>query len=254
MTSIEDMDFWSAWPCFFEPGSHFRTHAHDYHELIVIQQGQYRARVSTQERIAGPGDVLFYSAGRVHEEWVEGDKPVLLWSCNFRCTGLRHAEPAFRRDVHGNLMEHIARINHYWMQNEINNGYQDIFPPLMAKVLEELDRLPCWEPYTMVDQVRDYVRPRLTESFTVADLAKVAGLSKSHFAKRYQELSGRTPMEDIRIFRVEEAGRLIATTPLPLHEIAPIVGIANVYHLSRLLKTVLGVGVRDLRKPGSKQR
>ncbi len=247
---IENLELWVAYPCIYEPGTHFKTHVHDYHELIVIQHGQYHARVSNKERIAKIGDVLFYSAGKVHEEWVENDAPVILWTCGFRGVGLRHDEPVFRRDIHNHVLENIARLHYLWNMNEIYNGYESYFAPLLQRVVEELDTLPCWDSYTMIDRVRDYVRPRLTEQFTVDALAEVAGLSKSHFVRQYREQSGRTPMEDIRYLRVEEASRLIATTPLPLHEIAPLVGIVNVYHLSRLLKTVLGVGVRDLRHAG----
>jgi len=73
------------------------------------------------------------------------------------------------------------------------------------------------------------------------------GLTKNHFIRQYRILAGRTPMEDVRFLRVEKASELIVATPLPLHEIAPLVGIPNVYHLSKLLKSLLGVGVRELR-------
>ncbi len=119
--------------------------------------------------------------------------------------------------------------------------------PILHAILAELKRLSCHEPNIMVDQVRAFIRENLRNDFTLDDLIAVSGLSRSYFARQYRAITGRSPMEDARLMRVEEARRLIITSPLTLSEIAPMVGIANEFHLSRLLKTVLGVSVRDLR-------
>jgi len=50
--------------------------------------------------------------------------------------------------------------------------------------------------------------------------------------------------------RVAQAHHLLMNTALPLHEIGPLVGIRDEFHLSRLLKTVYGVGPRELRQSG----
>jgi len=57
-------------------------------------------------------------------------------------------------------------------------------------------------------------------------------------------------MEDARFQRVEEARRLIQTSSLPLSEIAETVGIPGESYLRRLLKSLLGVGMRELRPSG----
>ena len=69
----------------------------------------------------------------------------------------------------------------------------------------------------------------------------VSGLSKYHFVRQYHSITGHTPMEDARFLRVAQAHHLLMNTALPLHEIGPLVGIRDEFHLSRLLKTVYGV-------------
>jgi len=54
-------------------------------------------------------------------------------------------------------------------------------------------------------------------------------------------------MEDARVLRAEMAHHLILTTSLPLDEIAAQVGVDTEFHLSRMLKSVLGASVRELR-------
>ena len=133
------------------------------------------------------------------------------------------------------------------MEDYANGGNPNRYTPVMQSLLEQLDRLPAKDSNAMVAKVRTFVRNHMTEPLSVASLADVAGLSISHFARQYRDITGRTPMEDVRFIRVQEASRLIVRTHLPLHEIAPRVGISDAYHLSKLLKQLLGVGVKDLR-------
>jgi AraC family transcriptional regulator len=81
-------------------------------------------------------------------------------------------------------------------------------------------------------------------------LAHVAGLSKFHFIRAYTAQAGLTPMADVRAIRLDAARHLILTTDLPLKVIAPQVGLASEFHLSRLFTAHFGAGVRQLRLPG----
>lgn len=242
------IEFRCAFPNFLPPHTHFPTHAHYEHELVVIQQGRYRTCVGGKEYIAVHGDILFYPAGTVHEEWVEDDEPVLTWVCAFESSELGPEQAVYRRDTNGRVQAAVSRLHDLWYRNEDRGGAYIHFVPALRDLIDELKLAPSQDSNVMVDTVRAYIRSHLADTFTVKGLADVAGLSRTHFARQYRALTGRPPMEDVRFIRIEEASRLIATTQLPLHEIAPRVGIANAYHLSRLLKVQLGVGVKDLRR------
>ncbi len=237
-----------AFPNYLPAGTHFAPHAHYDHELVVIQQGHYRSKVSGRERVVGQGDILFYTAGKVHEEWTQDERSVQTWVCTFSASGFGPDEPVFRHDVHGNMLELVSRLHHYWYINELRGGTFTHFVPILQELMAELKQTPSLDSNIMVDTVRAYIRARLLDQFTLNELADVAGLSRTHFTRQYRILTGRSPMEDVRFIRLEEASRLIATTHLPLHEVAPMVGIVSAYHLSRLLKAQLGVGVKDLRR------
>jgi len=102
----------------------------------------------------------------------------------------------------------------------------------------------------MTDKVKSYIANHLKEPLNLEDLAAISGLSTSYFARQYKATTGRTPMEDLRLLRLEEARRLLVKTPLPLYEIATQVGIPDVYYLSRLLKEQFGISARKLRSTG----
>lgn len=247
MSEQDRLDLHAAFPCYLEPTMHWKPHAHSHHELVLIQQGQHLSRVHGKERFSGPGDILLYKAGTVHEEWIVDDAPVLTWSCQFYGDCFGPSEPVFRHDIHGRMQTLLAKLFYCYIQNELFNGFSSHFSPLLQQIVDELQRLPSRDSDTLVDQVRAFVRARISEEFSVDSLARYIGLSRAYFARRYRFLTGRTPMEDVRFLRVEEACRLLATTQLPLHEVAPMVGIASVNHLSRLIKANFGMGVREVR-------
>lgn len=242
-SKTDKLAFVHGHPSYIAADFHYEPHAHPYNELVLVQQGRFRTRVAGQDFVAQRGDVLLYLAGTVHEEWVECNAPVLVWACAFRWNGFQQDEPILRRDSHGHIQELLAQIH---LLKKTSGAY--ICLRILTKIVEELERLKTAKPDSMVEQVRTFIRSRLAHPLTVDDLAEIAGLSQSHFARLYRDNAGRTPMEDVRFLRVEEARRLIMTTQLPLRQIAPMVGLSNEYHLSRLLRTHLGVGVRDLRQ------
>lgn len=226
---------------------HYEPHSHFYNELVLIQRGRLRVRIADAEYMLCPGDVIVYPAHVDHEEWAEGGKPVLSWACGFLWDTIGSGSLIHCHDTDGQIQELIAWLVRECYARKPLGEDRSFGLPMLHAILTELGRLSFHEPDAMVDKVRAFVREHFQDAFTLEDLSAVAGLSKSHFVRQYRSVTGRTPMEDARLLRVEEARRLIITTPLPLSEIAPLVGIRNEFHLSRLLKTLLGVGVRDLR-------
>ncbi len=245
-------EFLFAFPSLVRANLHYQLHAHSYHELVLVQQGRYRSRVNGQDYVAFRGDILLYTARTAHEEWAEDNKPVQTWVCGFNHEGLGPNDPIFRWDAHGRVWEFLAELTELHLADalwNVNIRHVGEALTVLNELVTELKHLTAYESHGMIDQVRAFIRAHMMQALTIDDLAAVAGISKSYFVGRYRELTGRTPMEDVRIMRIEEARRLIFTTKLPLHEIASRVGIANEYHLSRLLKEYLGTGVRKLRQP-----
>jgi len=238
-----------AGPVYTNANAHYEPHTHEYNELILIQRGRYRIRVDETEHIAVPGDIAVYPVGIVHEEWAEDGAPVLTWACAFYGDLFEKDRPVFCHDAHGRIEVLLACLAAEFFAHIPWTKERSYGNPLLRTILAELNRLMAHEPRAIVELVRAFVRNNIRDPFTLGDLVRISGLSKSHLTRVYRAVTGHSPMEDARLLRVQEAQRLIQTTELPLGEIAPMVGIPNECHLSRLLKSLLGVGVRDLRPP-----
>jgi len=224
------------------------SHTHWFHELIVVERGCIRVEVAGSQYDAHPGSVLLYQAGTAHEEWAEGGLPLTTRRVAFCWDGFDQNEPVVRPDGRGRVGTMAA-----WLADERKSSYADSIgyrQSLLQMLLVEFVRLKTHQPHAMVDLIRNYIRTHLEETFALEDLADQAGMSKFHFARLYKSLTGHSPMEDARLIRIDEAQRLILTTSMTLCEIAPRVGICDAHHLSRLMKTHIGCGIRELRQAG----
>jgi len=233
---------------YIDEGRHYEPHAHESHEFVFMQLGRMRSRAGGHEYELNSGDFILYPAHMEHEEWVDEKAPALTWKCEFEWQHLDPNRVVFSRDARGVIEEKIARIVREYDYPDICMVNGEYEPASLQALLAEIRRLTAPEPQAMVDLVRAYVRKHMKEAFTLDDLAAVTGRSKYHFVRQYRKTTGRTPMEDARVLRAETARHLILTTSLPLDEVAVQVGIDSDFHLSRLLKAVLGVSVRDLRQ------
>lgn len=93
----------------------------------------------------------------------------------------------------------------------------------------------------------DYISSNLDKNHNLNDLAKIAGLSKFHFARAFKASFGRSPMRELRARRLRHARYLLDHTLLPLTEIALACGFADHSHFSRSFRCAYNLAPRDYR-------
>jgi transcriptional regulator GlxA family with amidase domain len=81
---------------------------------------------------------------------------------------------------------------------------------------------------------------RPDEGWTVGRLAKIAGLSRAAFARRFAAEVGAPPLRHLAALRMRRAAELLATTDASLADIAASVGYANEFALSRAFRRLTG--------------
>ena len=83
-------------------------------------------------------------------------------------------------------------------------------------------------------------RARLAERWTVAKLAKVAGMSRAAFARRFLADVGVPPLRFLANERLRRAAALLEATDASLAGIAVEVGYATEFALGRAFRRVVG--------------
>ena len=101
-------------------------------------------------------------------------------------------------------------------------------PRLMQALLEMME-----------DPARDY---------TLEELAKLSGMSRSLFAERFTEAFDRPPMDLLKQIRLHRSAQLLRSTNLPVQVVAVAVGYASRSYFSRAFKATYGVDPKTFRE------
>lgn len=251
--TAQDCEFLHASEYQQQAGWHLQARSHSHHELLVVREGSMRCKVQGQVLTLQVGQALLIAPTVVHEEWTEGNG-VRLLSVGFRWSNYRPGMPLEIKDDKGRLGELTE-----WLWSERHARFQDaggfrqqLLRSLVCEYLRVSEQ-SGWQPQELdpqnpiVHNVSKFIREHMAEHFTLDDLAAQAKMSKFYFARAYRTLTGLSPMDHARLIRLEAARELLLTTNLPLKSIAPKVGFASEFHLSRLLRARLGVGARQIR-------
>jgi AraC-like DNA-binding protein len=97
-------------------------------------------------------------------------------------------------------------------------------------------------------RVRQYVDAHLDSRLDVQALAQMIGMSASHFSRSFHKAVGVSPHMYVLQCRVIRAQELLATTQLPLAEIALTIGFSDQSHFSRRFHELIGVPPRKFRR------
>ena len=78
-------------------------------------------------------------------------------------------------------------------------------------------------------------------AITLADLARVAHVSGEHLCRLFRQNLAMSPLQCLRLARLDRAAGLVARSNLTFKEIAEITGFANPFHFSIAFKAIYGV-------------
>lgn len=82
---------------------------------------------------------------------------------------------------------------------------------------------------------------------TVESLAESVNMSRSAFAKRFQDAFFKSPMKLVNQIRLERAARMLSSSPWPVERIANSCGFASRSHFSKAFKKHTGLSPAEFR-------
>jgi len=89
---------------------------------------------------------------------------------------------------------------------------------------------------------------RSAHPWTLDELAQHAGLSRTSLAERFREAMGDTPLNHLRLLRMQRAMRLLAETDHKLETVAAEVGYQDAFGFSKVFKRTVGVSPKAFRQ------
>lgn len=99
-----------------------------------------------------------------------------------------------------------------------------------------------------VEKALEAMRREPARRWTVAALARIAGLSRAPFARRFRRATGSTPLRWLTTHRLDLARRHVTDGVRSLSEIAGTVGYSSEFALSKAFKRMFGMAPRVYRR------
>lgn len=94
----------------------------------------------------------------------------------------------------------------------------------------------------LVDKAVKYVEENISRSnLSVEELAAAVGMSRAHLYKKLSSLTGKSPIEFIRLIRLKRSTQYLAESQLTIAEIAYKLGFNNPKYFSKYFKEEYGI-------------
>jgi AraC family transcriptional regulator len=90
-------------------------------------------------------------------------------------------------------------------------------------------------------RVLDYIEHHLGDAISLEDLARVAGVSRFHFARQFRTRTGESPMGYLMRTRVERAKTRLRDPRIRVIDIATELGFADQSHFARTFRRLVGM-------------
>lgn len=95
--------------------------------------------------------------------------------------------------------------------------------------------------------VTEYINDNLSDDLSLAEIAKVAGLSRYHFARAFRKTTGMTPQKYLMNQRIEKAKDLLSNEDLPIVEVSLQTGFKNQSHFTTLFRKITNLTPKNWR-------
>lgn len=100
---------------------------------------------------------------------------------------------------------------------------------------------------TQYKKVLDFIKANYSQTIGLEELAKVAGISRFHFSRLFKSTIGKSPMQFVLEFRVQQGKKLLQDLSLSLSDVAARCGFSDQAHFSRAFKSIYGISPKSYR-------
>ncbi len=245
-------------------------HWHLEYELILISSGSFQLYLDGKAFQMKEGDCAWVGSGVIH-----GGIPS---NCIYECVvfdlgTLLHDTPLCARSA----ASFLAAENEYtgvFLQGsrqallscqlmaamrEGQKGYEWTTVGLMWQLMGSLIGTesscvtPCKNRSKIIrmKNVLAFIRDHYESAITLAELAALAGMSPKYFCRAFAQMTGKTPIEYLNYYRVEQAGEQLLLTDRSVTDIALGCGFNDMSYFSKIFSRYKGVSPMAYRKTQS---
>ncbi len=249
------------------PGWHMATRSQPWGEFWYIRSGTVEVAQGGASELAGPGDVVLLASGRPRDTRHVHGPSLSILGFGFHATLLGAIDFVPLLDLpivaHGQSETIVTLVTRMLQESTAREaGYTFAIQGLGQLALVELIRSAQGAPESSLQarqrlqaaQTSDlgpvlaYVATHFDAPLNVAALAEIAHLSTKHFARKFRDALGLTPMEYLRRFRLLRARDLLGSSDSSVGAIARRCGFEDAGHFTRCYRREFGYTPVEFRR------
>lgn len=120
-------------------------------------------------------------------------------------------------------------------------GYLYLFIAELMQEVHESELYPSSSSSQYVINAVKYIQFNYSHDVSIDDIAKAVGVSRSHLYRVFMSNIGKSPIDYLTNYRINEACSLLKGSKLSIAEIAVSVGFFDQFYFSRVFKKNVGV-------------
>lgn len=219
--------------------------------VIVCTEGAGRCHVEGRTTVVAPGHALVLPAGVPHVYWADPEDPWTIWWLHAAGSQV----PELLSVIAGDGRECVVELHDtYRAVSTVDDaiGFLDRDETLSSLISASgagwglLAQLAAdavgggWQRTEPVRQAQEHLRRNFAKPVSVPELARMAGLSASHFSALFRAATGGGVVEYAKRLRMARARELLITSSRDITDIATAVGYTDAFYFSRQFRTVHG--------------
>ncbi len=227
-----------------------------HHVLLFCTAGELHYDCKATRGSIGAGDKLFIPAGYCQEYHCGVDTSMFwfhLLPGHSRWSYLADLKPMAGRSIYADECENV--LEKIYLEGQAMPHRSDKIPQAycqlaLALLDGEFESDIADEEIIMQSRMRKVVRMvgmNLRKTWTVSQLARLAGMSVSHFHVVFVRCYGKSPMAMIQEMRMEQAKSMLHTGST-LDVIGEMLGYGSPFSFSRAFKSCTGMSPQEYRR------
>lgn len=240
-------------------------HWHEELEVLTVEAGTVRVRVSGGEYILRQGEGIFINTGVLHGVWAQDPGECRLHSIVFhhRLVGgsvdsilwQKYLEPLLQDSCRPCVpfcaapweREAILAIENAWLACvQEAEGYEFASREQLSRLIFLLScHTPAAQKRPSAKRQREaermktmlqFIQDHLTEELTLPQIAASASISPNEALRCFRSVAGSSPIQYVRLLRLQKAAGLLTSTDLPISDIAFQCGFQEMSYFAKLFR------------------
>ena len=240
-------------------------HWHSEIEFIRIISGKLNVKLNSNEYIAKKGDIIFVNPETIHGAIPDDE-------CIYECIVMRFdvlhtadedcrffIDSLINKEIVVSEYNHNAPKSFFDSANTLfdsmrasNQGYKfSVISALYGLIAAIIDNgmystvssaqiLPKNKSLPRLKKVLSYIRENYDKQITLQSMAQKANMSQKYFCSFFKEMTSKTPMEYLILYRIECSARKLKSTDMSVTDVALSCGFNDLSYFIKTFKKIKG--------------